>query len=247
MPLDHGPVFVNVEGPDGRVQECIERSDPVPVEALPSAWRAAAGWLLAPVAAEVGGEWADVPSEAAHVAVGWQGLLRRLVPGRPVEPIAPRPDPLLARADLVAVSRQDVAPDIDLDSLHGLLQGGATLVVTGGERGGVVVAGGAGSLALRRYPAVRARAAVDPTGAGDVFLASLAAARIEPRLVGGRFGQGFDLLLAAAAGSLAVEAAGLRGVPDREAVRARIAEGRGLARVDPDVRARRQSRDRPAG
>ncbi len=101
-----------------------------------------------------------------------------------------------------------------------------TLAVTQGDRGGIVVeAGPDGPTSLRHYPAVRSHTTVDPTGAGDVFLAALAAARIEPRLVGGRIAQGFDLLLAAAAASLVLEGPGLDGVPGRDAVRRRMAEG----------------------
>jgi sugar/nucleoside kinase (ribokinase family) len=224
--LARGPVFVNLEGPGGRVQECVDRSDPIPVQAVPDSWRGAAGWLLAPVAAELDGAWSGVPSEAALVALGWQGLLRRLVPGRPVERLDPRPDPLLRRADLVGVSADDLDRRADLAGLRGLLRPDATLIVTNADGGGVVVRRPGAELEIRRYPAIAAGGVVDPTGAGDVFLAALAAARVEPRLVGGRIGQSFDLLLAAAAGSLAVEAPGLRGVPDRAAVRARMAEGR---------------------
>ena len=99
---------------------------------------------------------------------------------------------------------------------------------TQGDHGGLVVHGARddreAALDLRHYPAVPSHASVDPTGAGDVFLAALAAARIEPRLVGGRIGQGFDLLLAAAAASLVLEGRGLHGVPTREAVAGRMAE-----------------------
>jgi len=42
--------------------------------------------------------------------------------------------------------------------------------------------------------------------------------------VGGRIGQGFDLLLAAAAASLVLEGPGMLGVPTRAAVRQRMAE-----------------------
>jgi sugar/nucleoside kinase (ribokinase family) len=100
--------------------------------------------------------------------------------------------------------------------------------VTQGDQGGLIVHGAHGDVAadlqLRHYPAVPSRDPVDPTGAGDVFLAALAAARIEPRLVGGRIGQGFDLLLAAAAASLVLEGPGMFGVPTRDAVRRRMAE-----------------------
>src|SRR5439155_5454646 len=69
--LDHGPVFVNLERPAGRLQLCEERSDPVPIDAVPAAWREAPGWILAPVAAELPAAWADVPSSEARVAPGW--------------------------------------------------------------------------------------------------------------------------------------------------------------------------------
>ncbi|HET7701961.1 MAG TPA: PfkB family carbohydrate kinase [Candidatus Limnocylindrales bacterium] len=226
--LAHGPVFVNIERPEGRLQLCGDHSDPIPVADVPDAWRAAPGWILAPVAAELPPAWADVPSSEAIVAVGWQGLLRELEAGQPVRHVTPRPDPIVRRADLVGLSRDDVDRDVALADLYGLLRRGASLAVTQGDQGGLIVHGAHGdheaALELRHYPAVPSRAAVDPTGAGDVFLAALAAARIEPRLVGGRIGQGFDLLLAAAAASLVLEGPGMFGVPERSAVRDRMRE-----------------------
>jgi sugar/nucleoside kinase (ribokinase family) len=227
--LDHGPVFVNIERPEGRLQLCGSHSDPLPVDAAPAAWRTAPGWILAPVAAELPSAWADVPAEDAFVAVGWQGLLRELEAGEAVRHIAPRADPIIRRADLVGLSRDDVERDVQLADLYGLLRRGASLAVTQGDRGGLVAHGAHGdrdaALELRHYPAVPSHDLVDPTGAGDVFLAALAAARIEPRLVGGRIGQGFDLLLAAAAASLLLEGPGMLGVPSRDAVRVRMSEG----------------------
>ena len=228
VPLDHGPVFVNIERPEGRLQQCGDHSDPIPVAAVPAAWRSAPGWILAPVAAELPPAWAEVPSDEAFVAVGWQGLLRELAAGETVRHVAPRPDPIIRRADLVGLSRDDVERDVKLADLYALLRRGASLAVTQGDHGGLVVHGAHGdhdaALELRHYPAVPSHAVVDPTGAGDVFLAALAAARVEPRLVGGRIGQGFDLLLAAAAASLVLEGPGMFGVPTRDAVRARMTE-----------------------
>ena len=66
-----------------------------------------------------------------------------------------------------------------------------------------------------------------------MFLAAFAAARIEPRLVGGRIAAGFDLLLAATAASLTIEGIGLHGVPDRAAVRERMLEVRATAQPGP--------------
>lgn len=231
--LAHGPVLVNEERPEGRRQRCLEPSDPVPPDGAPRDWRTSPGWVLAPVAAELPDGWAAVPSEGAFVALGWQGLLRALTAGEPVRRVEPRAGRLLRRADLVGVSRDDLAPDQPLDGLVRLLRPGATLAVTRGDRGGILVRGprggppaGPDDLDLTHYPAVAAGATIDPTGAGDVFLAALAAARIEPRLVGGRIGQGFDLLLAAAAASLVIERPGLHGVPDRAAIRRRMTAAR---------------------
>jgi sugar/nucleoside kinase (ribokinase family) len=225
VPLEHGPVFVNIERPEGRLQLCRDRSDPVPVTAVPPAWSDARGWILAPVAAELPEAWALVPRDGAIVAVGWQGLLRDLTPGEAVRHVRPGPTPVVRRADLVGLSRDDVDREIPLIELYRSLRPGALLAITQGDRGGLVGDGIEGdSLHLRHYPAVPSHAIVDPTGAGDVFLAALAAARIEPRLVGGRIAQGFDLLLAAAAASLVLEGPGMLGVPSRDMVRRRMAE-----------------------
>jgi sugar/nucleoside kinase (ribokinase family) len=227
VPLERGPVFVNIERPEGRLQLSRERSHPIAVGGLPEPWLSAPGWILAPVAAELPPAWAEVPSREATVAVGWQGLIRELVPGKPVRHVRPEPTDILRRADIVGISRDDVDRAIPLADLYACVRPGATLVLTQGDQGGIVAdgAGPDGSLHLRHYPAVRSHATVDPTGAGDVFLAALASARIQPRLVGGRIGLGYDLLLAAAAASLVLEGPGLRGVPMRDAVRRRMAEG----------------------
>ena len=198
---------------------------PLPVEALPPEWRSAPAWLLGPVAGELPDAWADVPPEDALVAVGWQGLLRDVRAGEPVRHLAPGPSPLLRRADIVAVSGTDFGPDIRIDDVCAWLRPGATLLVTSGARGGLAAeVGPDGPRRLYRYPSLRPDAVVDPTGAGDVFLAAFLAARARPDLVGGRIAQRYDLLLAAAAASLLVEGPGLAGVPGRDAIRQRMAE-----------------------
>lgn len=227
VPLQHGPVFVNIERPEGRLQLCHERSDPIPVAAVPEAWRTARGWILAPVAAELPAAWAALPAPAALVAVGWQGLLRDLTPGATVRHVRPGPGAIVSRADLIGLSRDDVDHEIPLIELYRALRPGATLAITRGDRGGLIADGAHGeTLHLRHYPAIPGETIVDPTGAGDVFLAALAAARIEIRLLGGRADAGLDLLLGAAAASLVLEGPGLHGVPNREAVRRRMSEAR---------------------
>jgi sugar/nucleoside kinase (ribokinase family) len=226
VPLRQGPIFVNIERPEGRLQLSHQRSDPLPVDAIPGEWRSSPGWLLVPVAAELPDAWALAPPDDAIVAVGWQGLLRDLVPGEPVRRIAPGPGPIIDRADLAAISRDDVDRETPVDELVGFLRDGATLVVTQGDRGGIVAEMVGERPRLRHYPAVHSAAIVDPTGAGDTFLAALTAARVEPRLVGGRTGAGYDLLMAAAAASLVLEGHGLLGVPDRAAVTERMTAAR---------------------
>jgi pfkB family carbohydrate kinase len=218
-------VFVNIERPEGRLQLAQQRSDPLPVDAVPGEWRSSQGWLLAPVAAELPDEWATAPPDGALVAVGWQGLLRELVPGEPVRRIAPGPHPIIERADLAALSRDDVDRATPIPDLLGFVRQGATLIVTQGDQGGIVAQRVGERPRLRHYPPVPSPAIVDSTGAGDTFLAALTAARVEPRLVGGRIGAGYDLLMAAAAASLVLEGQGMLGVPDRAAIARRMAEG----------------------
>lgn len=224
--LDQGPVFVNEQTPAGRRQRWVSGSDPLAVSGLPTDWQAAEAFLFAPVADELGSDWAEVPPVGATVAFGWQGLLRTLERGGSVRRRPPRAHPLLTRADLVGLSAEDLEPDVALDDLAVLLRPGATLVLTRGTRGGLAFGVGLGGrpVGLVRYPATPATT-VDPTGAGDVFLAAVLAARVRPRLVAGLGVRG-DLRLAAAAGALAVEARGIESVPRLAAVVERLARER---------------------
>jgi sugar/nucleoside kinase (ribokinase family) len=249
VPLARGPVFENREVAGRRIQHCLAVSDPLPVGALPDGWRRAPGWLFAPVADELGEEWAAVPPPAGIVGLGWQGLLRELSPGRRTRRRPPRPSPLLARADLVGVSRDDLDPDVPISAIVAPLAPGATLALTAGPHGGLILAPSPTGRRWIRYPALAARRTVDPTGAGDVFLAVLLAVRLGllsspveagegpagggARRVDGSAPldpgshPGLGLGLAAAAGSLVVEAPGLLGVPSLAQIRRRIAAGGG--------------------
>lgn len=225
VPLRRGPVFTNDEQGGARRQLCHEPGEPFDATALPRMWGGAAGWLFAPVAAELADAWAGVPRSDALVALGWQGLLRRLAAGQPVRRRAAGPNALLARADLVGVSRHDLAPSLTLRRMAGWIgrgrPGGAELVLTAGGRGGLAVdlrATGVGR--LRLVPAIRSHRTVDATGAGDVFLAALLAGRLcgagrAVRPDGGH-------AMAAAAASLTVEGVGVAGVPTLAQIGARL-------------------------
>lgn len=228
VPLAEGPIFRNIEAPTGRIQTSVRTGVPLPIPGIPEAWLAAPGWSVVPVAGEVTDDWVGVIPEHAHVAVAWQGFLRQLVPGQRVTRRAPWPSAVLRRADLVGVSHHDLARATPLASLYRLLRPGADLLVTQGSDGGLLVhLGDDGPAATWRYLPTATTREVDPTGAGDTFLAALQASVLRPAVAGRRRSRdGLDLRFAAAAGSLVVEGLGLDGVPDRTAVLARRARDR---------------------
>jgi sugar/nucleoside kinase (ribokinase family) len=154
------------------------------------------------------------------VALGFQGVLRRLVAGEVIRPAPPGPSPLVSAARIAAVSREEVAPETRPEDLAALLAPDSILAWTESADGGWLLGRAADGAVLppRRYPAIPSDHVVDPTGAGDVFLAALLAATLRPELAGAYDAPTF----AAAAGSLAVEGPGLAGVPDLAAVRRRL-------------------------
>jgi sugar/nucleoside kinase (ribokinase family) len=218
--LPEGPIFHNIETPKGRRQVSMAAGVAVRPVPLPSAWLGSRSWSLVPVADEVPDDWADVIPSDAIVGVAWQGMLRRLVAGADVERIAPSHRAILRRADLVGLSHLDVARDTSLGDLMRFLHPGARLLVTQGGHGGLLATTGDDEpTEVLRYLPTPTENEVDPTGAGDTFLAALLAVMVRPSVAGSSRGSlGRALRFAAAAGSLAVEDLGLAGVPDRPAV-----------------------------
>ncbi len=210
--LPSGPVFQLAYTSAGRTVRCEDPGGPLPVAALPPAWRAAPAWYLAPVADELPDGWAAIPPGAV-VALGWQGLLRDLERGAPVRPRTAGPRALLRRADLVSVSVEDLDPAADLRGLLRLLRTGTLCTLTRGPRGGVAFTVHPGTPRMRHFPALPSGGEVDTTGAGDAFLAALLAARIAPALAGRRPHLPAALRFAAAVAAVHVGGLGLVGVP----------------------------------
>jgi sugar/nucleoside kinase (ribokinase family) len=213
VPLGQGPVFENIERDGHRRQRWLSKSDQIMVGALPDEWRSAPAWLLAPVAAELGEEWAAAIPAGSAIGLSWQGLLREFGDDGWVKRAQPQRSALLEAAGLVVASVHDLAGNAEFARLR-TLAANAAIVLTAGDGGGVALQCGR----LLRYRAAPAERVVDATGAGDVFLAALMTAWI----LTGDLATPETLRFAAAAGSCAVEGIGLSGVPTRSLVAARL-------------------------
>jgi sugar/nucleoside kinase (ribokinase family) len=223
VPLEQGAIFENVETPTGRVQSAFQRSAPLPPETLPPEWRAAPRWLFAPVAAELPDAWAAAVPSSARVALGWQGLLRELVPGEPVRHVSPAESAIVRRSELIVVGADDLPGGVDLSGLGGLLTPDTTLVLTRGAAGGIVFRSEPGGLRpVRRFPAIHSKPR-DPTGAGDIFLASLMTAVFASAAPAGSGVDVEALRFAATVAAISVEGLGLNAVPEPSAIRRRLA------------------------
>ena len=227
QPGSRGPIFINTETPTGRIQQTPQVSDPVDPAALPDAWRRSGGWMIAPVAAEIPDVWAEIPPAGAHVALGWQGLLRVLAPGTAVHHRQPFSSPVVWRADLIGVGVDDIADATAAADLAKLLRPGAEMLLTDGIHGGNAYRVGQGGAVggARHWHSIPTRTYVDPVGAGDSFLSGVFAAQLKPSLVAGWGAGDADLRLGAACGSLVLEGPGLFGVPRLDAAIGRMSGG----------------------
>lgn len=227
QPGSKGPIFINTETPTGRIQQTPQVSDPVDPAALPDAWRSARAWMIAPVAAEIPDIWAQIPPPDAHVALGWQGLLRVLAPGAKVHHRQPFTSPVVWRANLIGVGVDDIDDVTSASDLATLLRPGAEMLLTDGIHGGNAHRVGQDGViaATRHWHSIPIRKYVDPVGAGDSFLAGVFAAQVRPSLVASWTAGDADLRLGAACGSLILEGPGLFGVPHIEDALARMFGG----------------------
>ncbi len=166
IPSPATTTFDNRYSPQGRAQVVQAVAALLTPDLIPPRWRQAGLVHLGPVAGECSPALASL-FPTAFLGLTPQGWMRRwddagLVRPGPWEGA----DPLLARADAVVVSEEDVQGDLALARRWAAQT--RVLAVTRGRAGCTVFAGGM----ARDLPGWEVEE-VDPTGAGDVFAAVL--------------------------------------------------------------------------
>jgi len=197
--------------PEGRTLVLRARAAPIGPIHLPPHFAEAGLAYLAPVADEVASDLAAAfPNAALGVgAQGWCRLWDR--EGRVSMRAWPDPGPVLARAQALFLSEDDVAgwEEYALGLYQHVPLGALTLAA----RGAILFVNG------ERHPVPAAPAVeIEPTGAGDVFAAAFL---IRYNATGDPFEAAS---FAAVAGALTVEDDGIAGVPSRDQVLSRWRE-----------------------
>ena len=165
LPSPDSTTFENLYTPSGRQQVLRALAAPLDFAALPPEWRAPAILHLGPVAREVDPDWLG-RFPGALVCLTPQGWLRQWdSDGRVSRAEWPQAEHWLAQAAAAVISVEDV--NNDEATLHDFAHACPVLAVTEGERGSRVY----WNTHVRRIPAPSV-AALDPTGAGDVYAAA---------------------------------------------------------------------------
>jgi hypothetical protein len=198
-----------------RKQRLHERSAPIPLDALPDAWRAPVIALVGPVFGEVDPAMASAFDDRALVGVSPQGWLRALDADGYVVRSRYAGAPFWRGADAIFVSDEDLLGG--RADAEPWAADGAIIAMTESDRGAQIYADGR----WRRIPAF-AENEVDPTGAGDTFATAFLIRLHETgdTAEAARF--------AAAAASLSIGGVGVDATPDRQQIEARM-------RRDPEV------------
>ena len=209
--------FENTYEAGTRRQRIHKLADAISPDRLPRSWGRCPIVLLGLVANDVDPTFACAFPDSL-LGISPQGWLRRWDSnGRVSRGNGPAPG-VVDRADVVVLSERDTESEGMTDDW---MRDRAVHVVTLGSNGAVMTWRG-NRFKVPPYPAIE----VDPTGAGDIFVAAYLISYY-------RNGDPFaSALFASCAASLSVEADGLAGVPTAEQVQERIARFPGL-RVSP--------------
>ena len=198
------PTFENRYTPEGRKQTLHAASQPITLDVIPEAWRTAPLIHLGPVLGETPEELVDA-FPAALLGVTPQGWMRdwsEPLPGpvlyRPWQPASR----VLERIDALVLSIEDVRGDEAL--VIGYARHCALVVLTRGAQGATLFVRGVPH-DIPAFPAIER----DPTGAGDVFAATLFACLHDT-------GDPFEAArFASYVAALSVEGAGISRIPAR--------------------------------
>jgi 1D-myo-inositol 3-kinase len=211
LPGDSTSTFENIYGPHGRTQYIRGVAAPLGVSDISPAWEAAPLVHLAPLTGEVN------PAIAAHfpkatVLLTLQGWLRRWDSDGRVRFKRWFDADILKHIDIVVFSEEDIAEAPELESeFAGVVR---HLFVTRAERGGTYYYEGQPT----DYPSPQVEM-VHPTGAGDVFAASLLCSL---RLLNGDMAAATRV--AAHLAALSVTRVGLESAPTTQEVQAALTE-----------------------
>jgi sugar/nucleoside kinase (ribokinase family) len=161
-------VFENIYQPDGqRIQYLHSRASLLTPADLPKHWQSPNTALLGPICDEVSFEFLDFFAAQNTVTCACpQGWMRQWDAQHRVSPKPIADWSVLAKADLVSMSEADVGCDWEL--IRAIAKQVPLLVVTQGAAGATVFEAGVPT----HYPAQKVEEK-SPTGAGDVFAASL--------------------------------------------------------------------------
>lgn len=211
LPSSVSTTFENIYQGDTRVQYLHARADDLRVKDLPKEWRAPSIVLLGPLAGEVDPAFVRAFAPGTIIGVTPQGWMRSWDAQGKVSPVAWRQAiDILPHANALILSEQDIR------GFEEQLQSYVTLtsltVVTRGPHGARVYRRGQRPFDSPAFPTTE----VDPTGAGDVFAAAF--------LI--RLSETNDVQTAArfanCVASFSIEAMGVRGIPTRAQVEARL-------------------------
>jgi len=199
------PTFENIYTPQGRKQILHTSSQPITLDAIPAEWRDAPVVHLGPILGETPQDLVFAfPNSLLGVTP--QGWMRRWAEPLPSPIIFEpwRPDPaILKRIDALVLSIEDVRGDEALAKSYA--QHCRLVVVTRGSQGATLYAEG-----VPYHITAFAAAERDPTGAGDVFAATLFARLRET-------GNAFEAArYAAYVAARSVEGVGISAIPGRK-------------------------------
>ncbi len=210
VPSASTTIFENIYQNGSRTQYLHGKAANLTPADLPSSWHKTKSVILCPIADEVDFSFVGY-FESAVTCVCPQGWMRQWGHDKKISPKALSNWDLLATADIICMSENDVACDWALIEKIGEMAN--LLIVTQGAQGASVFQKGQ----KRHFPSYPAQE-VDPTGAGDVFSAAFTLKYAETKEVEKA------IAMAHAAASLSIEGKGMEAIPGLDAVEKRYAE-----------------------